>query len=88
MKDLFEKLFASVPLTVLIFSVIFLTLGAIGGIPWDTPIQAVDSSGRTVFFIVGGILFLVSLILVMGLPNSRKIPNALCGIGNQYIRVK
>ena len=65
MKDFFDKLSSSQPLTVaLILGALFIAIGALGGIPTTAPVQAVGNSGRIVFYVVGGVVLVVALVLI------------------------
>ena len=70
MKDLFEKLFASLPLTALVIGAIFIGLGALGGVPIDTPVQVVDDAGRIALYVVGAICLTIAILLVFNPPKS------------------
>jgi hypothetical protein len=76
MKDFFEKLFASLPLTVLILGAIFIALGALGGIPLNTPVQTVDNPGRYAFFIAGGTLLIIAAVLIFRQSKAVKFPKS------------
>ena len=70
MKDLFEKLFASLPLTALVIGAIFIGLGALGGVPISTPVQVVDNTGRVALYVVGAFCLIIALLLIFNIPNS------------------
>ena len=78
MKEFFEKLLGSQPVTILlIVGAIFIALGAIGGIPINTSVTVFDELGRIVFFAVGGILLVVGLLLVFQPTKSTNTINAV-----------
>lgn len=65
MKEFFEKMLGSQPVTLLLIAgVVFIALGAIGGVPVNSSMTVFDQLGRNIFFVVGGILLLIGLFLV------------------------
>ena len=60
MKDVLGKLFDSIPLTLIVIGFILIVLGALGGIPLNTPVQPIDFSAKIIFYIFGGICFFAS----------------------------
>lgn len=65
MKEFFEKLLGSQPVTIiLVFGAIFIALGALGGIPLNDKITGFDEFGRYVLIAVGALFLVFALILV------------------------